>query len=434
LADRFQTVTTETDRIRLSYELFGRRGIELINVLEQGSAGLREAQAEANRFGITIDDTRAVAIENFNDSLTRMQTAIQGAFVQGLGNAAPEMENVSNKIRELVVPAVENMIKGFNWFLENLDIITKAFRFFLITLAVNKLVTFTLGLIQISKQLFVLAFAARTSGKALLRGLAGPAIAIGIAIADATGAIDDLLEKMGLGGLTSLAPEAAQALGEADEAFKELSETVQYVLEPQLGKAADGLTKMKTSAKTMSSVFEDNLARGMESATDALTDFMMGTLKAGDAFKQFANGIIRDLIRMQIQQNITKPLFGMIQGANFGTALKYGTNVGSQQTAMLAAQDNFAGGGFTGIGPRSGGMDGRGGFPAILHPNETVVDHTRGQSMGGDVNVTLNISTGVAQTVRAEIAQLMPQIAAVTKQAVADSRRRGGSFAAAFGG
>src|SRR5690606_15690391 len=43
---------------------------------------------------------------------------------------------------------------------------------------------------------------------------------------------------------------------------------------------------------------------------------------------------------------------------------------------------SFDGGGFTGSGARSGGIDGRGGFPAILHPNETVVDHTRGQSTG----------------------------------------------------
>ena len=132
---------------------------------------------------------------------------------------------------------------------------------------------------------------------------------------------------------------------------------------------------------------------------------------------------------MQIQARVTAPLMQMISGGglNIGTSLRYGTNVGSQQTAMLAAQDNFEGGGFTGMGSRSGGIDGRGGFPAILHPNETVVDHTRGQGTGG-VNVTLNISTGVSQTVRAEIANLLPQITAATKAAVADARQRGGGY------
>ena len=49
------------------------------------------------------------------------------------------------------------------------------------------------------------------------------------------------------------------------------------------------------------------------------------------------------------------------------------------------------GGGFTGYGSRTGGIDGKGGFPAILHPNETVIDHTKGQSMGATVN--FNITT-----------------------------------------
>ena len=40
---------------------------------------------------------------------------------------------------------------------------------------------------------------------------------------------------------------------------------------------------------------------------------------------------------------------------------------------------SFAGGGYTGNGSRSGGIDGAGGFPAILHPQETVVDNYGGR-------------------------------------------------------
>lgn len=48
---------------------------------------------------------------------------------------------------------------------------------------------------------------------------------------------------------------------------------------------------------------------------------------------------------------------------------------------------SFDGGGYTGYGPRSGGVDGKGGFPAILHPHETVVDHTKGQSIGAPIHL-----------------------------------------------
>lgn len=50
---------------------------------------------------------------------------------------------------------------------------------------------------------------------------------------------------------------------------------------------------------------------------------------------------------------------------------------------------SFDGGGYTWDGPRSGGLDGKGGQLAMLHPQETVVDHTKGQSLGS--NVTVNV-------------------------------------------
>lgn len=49
---------------------------------------------------------------------------------------------------------------------------------------------------------------------------------------------------------------------------------------------------------------------------------------------------------------------------------------------------SFEGGGFTGYGARTGGVDGRGGMPAIVHPNETIIDHTKG---GGGTVVNINI-------------------------------------------
>jgi len=44
----------------------------------------------------------------------------------------------------------------------------------------------------------------------------------------------------------------------------------------------------------------------------------------------------------------------------------------------------------------------------------------------------INISTGVAQTVRAEVMSLMPQIISAAKNAVADARQRGGSYASSM--
>jgi uncharacterized phage protein gp47/JayE len=54
---------------------------------------------------------------------------------------------------------------------------------------------------------------------------------------------------------------------------------------------------------------------------------------------------------------------------------------------------------------------------------------TKSEDIGGTVvNQTINIQTGVAQTVRTEIQSMMPRIMEATKAAVADSKRRGGTY------
>ena len=52
---------------------------------------------------------------------------------------------------------------------------------------------------------------------------------------------------------------------------------------------------------------------------------------------------------------------------------------------------------------------------------------------GITINQNLNISTGVSQTVKAEVMNLLPAIKQETVNAVAESRSRGGSFARTFG-
>ena len=54
-----------------------------------------------------------------------------------------------------------------------------------------------------------------------------------------------------------------------------------------------------------------------------------------------------------------------------------GSGSSGSSPGFLASLFSFEGGGSTGNGARSGGLDGRGGFLSILHPQETVTDHTR---------------------------------------------------------
>jgi len=166
---------------------------------------------------------------------------------------------------------------------------------------------------------------------------------------------------------------------------------------------------------------QDTVSRSIESGLMSMVD---GTKSVKDAFKSMASEIIKELYRIFVVQQIT----GMIANAIGGMG---GTSPVNGSVRPMAR--NFAGGGYTGNGSRSGGLDGKGGYMAMVHPRESIIDHTRGQSAGGvTVNQTINVSTGVQQTVRTEIKTLMPQIANAAKAAVADAKLRGGSYGRSF--
>lgn len=116
--------------------------------------------------------------------------------------------------------------------------------------------------------------------------------------------------------------------------------------------------------------------------TDTFAD--MVTTGKGD-FRGLADSVIADLTRMQIQKRITAPLL----------------KAGNEFLDFALGSGNFLsfdGGGYTGSGPRSGGMDGKGGYLAMLHPRETVIDHTKGRNTAGAMSggTVTNISVSVA--------------------------------------
>jgi phage-related minor tail protein len=74
--------------------------------------------------------------------------------------------------------------------------------------------------------------------------------------------------------------------------------------------------------------------------------------------------------------------------------------------------------------------------PELMIPsgNGSIVPNNQLGGSGVTVVQNINVTTGVQQTVRAEIANLLPQISNAAKSAVADARMRGGGFSKAMVG
>lgn len=138
---------------------------------------------------------------------------------------------------------------------------------------------------------------------------------------------------------------------------------------------------------------EDQL-KGMQDAAskgeDALQSLFGSIFDGAKSGKQALADLIMQIAKVQMFK-------GMMMIPGLG-------GIGSAIGGLLS----FDGGGTTGSGPRAGGLDGKGGFMALLHPNETVIDHTKSQGGSGGIGMsasqlTLTDDGRIMAHVRAEV-------------------------------
>lgn len=206
---------------------------------------------------------------------------------------------------------------------------------------------------------------------------------------------------VGMGKLKAVTPDLTEDLGGLNQGFDRTGTSLE--------KATTGLKDYAVAAQEVKANLADAALKGIKSLEDGLVGVINGTKSAKDAFKDMARSIVNDLLKIAIQRSITGPIAGAF-GSLFGKAI--GGPVQNGRPYM--------------VGERG---------PELFIPNSAgSIVPNKDMTGGGGTTVVqnINISTGVSQTVRAEIAQLMPQIANSAKAAVLDAKQRGGSFSKAF--
>lgn len=124
-------------------------------------------------------------------------------------------------------------------------------------------------------------------------------------------------------------------------------------LDSMSNKGVDSMRELQKAAEGWGNKFTDT--------------FVDGIMKGKLSFKELANSIIADILRIIVQKQVLNTL------GDFGGGGKGGVGILGTVGKFLG----FDGGGYTGSAPRSGGLDGKGGFLAMMHPQETVIDHTK---------------------------------------------------------
>jgi hypothetical protein len=382
LSDAFEGVDSQSERVRLAFKLFDSEGVAMVNVLQQGSEALREMFNEAESLGMILSTGSVRGVEQANDAFTKLKAIFKGltdSLTAALAPALTEMaDSLSSSLKKMLEEAGGAEELGRAIVVTIIDFTEKA------SLAV---INFVKRLSRGIANLFgIFAEFSDTAKRAEASLRRIEELGVGMffqhlrdQVASGSSALEDF--NRNLGGSNDGANQGITALQEYANAAKEAKVDLQSM-------AVDGL----------------------RSVEDALIGVVMKTESAKDAFKAMAASIIKDLIRIHIQRTITGPI--------------------ANSLSTLLPKPQAMGGHVAANRPYMVGERG----PELFVPGAsgTIIPNNKMGGNGAVVNQTINVSTGVSQTVRAEIAQMMPQIRDQTKAAVLDARRRGGSFASAF--
>ena len=102
MADRFAGMEDGAAKSAVAMQLLGKSGADMIPLLNGGGQALRDAKAEADAFGQTVNGQAAKAAEQFNDNLSRLQSTMSGAMLQAAQELTPTLADISDALIELV--------------------------------------------------------------------------------------------------------------------------------------------------------------------------------------------------------------------------------------------------------------------------------------------------------------------------------------------
>jgi len=385
--------------------------LKLTRQLEEAKASLAESERQREIFGDLPQITRS--IEALNEKITNLEAQLQ--------SAEPRIAKMTDNFRGLN-PELTALNEGLEEeiALLGLDEVQQARH----TLA-------TMKGTEAQKQRYMMLVQVLASKQENIDKAAEEAAAEEAASKKTQSAIDQLNGKLLeehirlSGGQVALELYRASLLGLAADSTEvslilannaERERLAQEKLEEQQQKARDA--QRKRDAEKLAAQKEQDKATALSMVNQ------FSTLDTGS----------KKMFRIQKAFGIAAATISTFEAVNNALALKLpppipqimagvALTTGLANVAQIKAQ-SFEGGGFTGYGARAGGLDGKGGRMAMIHPNETVIDHKKGGSSG--ITVINNVDArGSGADVDQKIKSAMSQTSQQTIMTIQDLMRRG---------
>lgn len=102
-ADSLQAIQDPGQRAQALVDAFGKKGLALAPMFEEGSDGIKDLVTEAQLLGLAFNSADAEKVEEANDAITRVQSAFKGLFNTALIKLAPVIELVGGKLTDAFI-------------------------------------------------------------------------------------------------------------------------------------------------------------------------------------------------------------------------------------------------------------------------------------------------------------------------------------------
>lgn len=418
ISDKFSMMENGATKTSLAMQIFGKSGADLIPLLNSGGAELKRMADEADRLGITLSTKTGRDAERFNDTLALIGKVLQGIVNRVMEAALPALQSLASALAD---PAFTNWVTGFA------------------QTALQFLTAIAEGAANAANNVRMLRDVFSGLDGMSSEGLSGRLTEIGtkkLALDNRIVSTQTRLDRgddlfgINRGALESQIAEAQKEIAalvkeeqkilavlagrESATGTGAAPASIGAAFEPIIAGAAQAKAAIEIAIPPLNEMQQAiaDIGEAFDGAvSSALSGLVSDVIKSANAFDnliakagQFGDQLIAMAVNSAIQ-GLFSSIMGIFGGGSGLGSGAIGRGVYGGTGGFFPAFPSFDGGGYTGMGARSGGLDGKGGFMAMLHPNETLIDHSKGQ--GGGLEMNFNI-TGSRQDA-AEIANVARQ-------------------------
>ena len=284
ISDEFKDMENGATKAALAMEILGRSGASLIPFLNMGAEGIKQ-------FNFELSGEFAKNAEDFNDTMTRIGFSFQGANLQLVDKLLPTLNDLAISIEKFLnnKSNLESLFDSINTGLTNIIETTKT---------LNNIINAP-GFKQILDLLYKFSTGPLNKLKDIgkvLEPKKPPSLSDQLNIKDP--------EQTG-----EFIGRYRDRVDNVNSSVKNLTGSVEKLNNQWKQGAQDGLTKYREGMKDIATRVSDMVVNSFKKMEDALLDFVTGGKLN---FRDLANSIIKDMIRIQIQQSITGPLSSFI--------------------------------------------------------------------------------------------------------------------------